>query len=342
MQDVERKESQSVVENTSTVIVTYDHADCIRPCLDSVLEERPGEILVVDSGSDDGTRAVIESEYPGVRLIEMEANEGFGSANNVGARHADGEYLLFLNPDAVLETGSIRKVVEPLTESTGLVTTPKVLTRDGSRINTCGNVEHFTGLGFTRGWNEPPESFTAREAVSGISGACFAIRSDLYRALGGFDEDIFLYMEDVELSWRCGAQGIDIELVPSAVVRHEFDGVEVPPEKLYHLEKGRYIVLRKYYTPRMAVLALPSLLTTELLTLGYAATIGLDGIESKARAVYAGLTETVTSRDPSAAEILRKLDPEIPGDQLTYGRLDRTMKACANVVYRLNYQLLLS
>ena len=92
----------------------------------------------------------------------------------------------------------------------------------------------------------------------------------------------------------------------------------------------------------VAVLALPSLLTTELLTLGYAATIGLDGIESKARAVYAGLTETVTSRDPSAAEILRKLDPEIPGDQLTYGRLDRTMKACANAVYRLNYQLLLS
>lgn len=120
---------------------------------------------------------------------------------------------------------------------------PKVLLYDGSRINSCGLIVHFTGLGFTRGFKDNPAVFDAPEYLNGVFGCCFAMRKREFIELGGFDESILVYGEDTEFSWRIMVNGFKILFVPNSVVKHDYV-LEVPPRKIYHLEKARYIILK--------------------------------------------------------------------------------------------------
>lgn len=99
-----------------------------------------------------------------------------------------------------------------MVENDNLVTTPKILCYDGSEINTCGNINHFTGLTFTQGLGENPNNFNQQLFVSGVSGACFALKKEDYKKLNGFNESFFLYNEDSDLSWRVHLAGLKIFL----------------------------------------------------------------------------------------------------------------------------------
>lgn len=337
------QESQETIteltEEATVVVVTYNHAEFIDDCLETALAEKPAEIIVVDSGSTDGTKSIVKDEFPEVALRTPDENLGYGAGNNAGVREIDTKYTVILNPDTKVENRCFDSLLRPLSKHTHLITTPKILTYDGSRINTCGNTDHFTGLGFTRGLHQPPTEHSEQELVSGISGACFALRTELYRELGGFDESFFLYMEDVELSWRAALNGVDILYVPDAVIYHDFEDVSVPAGKLYHVERGRYYTLRKHYNTKMAFLLLPSLIVTELLTTGYAAMNGVSGIKNKFRAIKDGLSMDVKDIEKNPRIVLVQLAATIPKDQLTYGTLDQFGKKLANAVYRFNYSL---
>ncbi|WP_201289518.1 glycosyltransferase family 2 protein [Halobaculum saliterrae] len=320
--------------------MSYNHADFIEQCLRTSLAEEPAEIIVVDTGSTDGTRDIVAREFPDVKLLTPAENLGYGVGNNTGVSEIDTEYTIILNPDTKVKPGCFRALLEPLRKADRRITTPKILTYGGERINTCGNVDHFTGLGFTRGFNQSPTKFTEPESISGLSGACFALRTALYRELDGFDEAFFLYMEDVELSWRAALNEIDIRYVPDAVVFHEYQDVAMPSEKIYHVERGRYYTLRKHLDAQIAVALLPSLLLTELLTCGFALLSGTDGIRNKLRAIRDGLTMDVNKVQKNPQKVLTRLAIEIPEDQLTYNRFDQFGKKLANAAYRLNYRLL--
>ncbi len=246
----------------SIIIVTYNHRKYLAPCIGSVKnQEYPHEIIIVDNGSDDGTADFIAETYPGVTLIRNK-NTGFGAGNNLGVRNATGDYLVFLNPDTVVEKDWLTNLIKPIREDHKIITTPKILLYDGSAINTCGNINHFTGLTFTRGLNDPPGSHDRVGAVSGISGACFAIRKEGFDRMGGFDERFFLYNEDSEFSWRAHLFEIPILYVPSSVVRHHY-ALAVSPQKMYYLEKGRYLILKTYFSFGMSLVLFPSLFIAE-------------------------------------------------------------------------------
>lgn len=322
----------------SVVIVTYNHKEYIRECLTSVLMNEPLEVVVVDNGSTDGTVELIEKNFPSVEVIRSPNNLGYGGGINLGVKHAKGEYVVVLNPDTKVEKNWLEELIRPLTKNRRLITTPKILLYDGSAINTVGNIVHFTGFTFTRGYLELPEKYDTPEYLSGISGACFAMRRDEYLELGGFDENFLAYNEDGEFSWRAHAMGFRILYVPTAIVYHDYS-LNVSPWKIYHLEKGRYIILRKYLSLRQILSILPALIMTEILTWGYSVLRGPSGIKFKLEGFIDGI-RTETEKIRPERNIIKNLDVYIPEDQLSYTFLDIALKKLANKVYEWNYKVI--
>lgn len=333
-------ESETLLDRTGVVVITYNHEEYIEDCLGSVLASDPGEVVVVDNGSTDGTVATVQREFPEVTVLQPADNVGYGAASNRGVERLEREFVVVLNPDTRLAPDCLAELLAPLSESDRRITVPKILTYDGAKINTVGNLVHPTGLAFTRGYEDPPDAYAEPGRLSGLSGACLATRRETYQALGGFEEAIFVYMEDTELSWRAGALGIDIRYVPTAVVFHDYPGVEVDAEKLYHLERGRYIILRKYLDRRTAVVLAPSLLLTELLTWGYAVSRGLAGVRRKLRAIREGLSADVEPVGPGRQAPIDQFDARLPVDQLHPSPAVRRALGVVNEVYEANHSLL--
>jgi GT2 family glycosyltransferase len=252
---------------------------------------QPFEVIVVDNESTDATVPIIREDFSEVRLIVSE-NRGFGAGNNVGARTARGKYLAFVNPDTIVDLAWLRELIKPLANG-GVVTTSKILLlRKPDLINTCGILIHFTGYSFTHGYERPADCFRNLVEVPGISGGAFAIRREDFHRIGGFDEQFFLYVEDTDFSWRARRAGLRIVMVPKSTARHNYDFL-IDEKKLYHLEKGRVILLRKHYRVRDWLIYMPSLLVAEFLAWAWAASRGRRYVVAKARATLHGLTSPV-------------------------------------------------
>lgn len=272
---------------------------------------------------------------PQITLILPHENRGYGAGNNLGVRCAKGKYIVVLNPDTLVEENWLEELVKPLGVMEKTITTPKILLYDGSAINTCGNINHFTGLTFTRGLNENPENYAIPEEVSGISGCCFAIRRNHFEELGGFDENFFVYNDDSELSWRAHLRGFKILYIPTSIVKHAYQ-LNVSPKKLYHLEKNRYLILRKYLSPRDLLILSPSIVTVEALTWGYALKMGSEWTKRKLAATIDGLKGQVMKEKGDRGRLFRRLSLTMPVEQLASNRIERMIRIFANCVFELN------
>lgn len=324
----------------SIIIVTYNHRDYLDACLTSVLkQDYPHEVILVDNCSQDGTVSFIREHFPEVIVIESPDNRGYGAGNNLGVKCARGEYVVILNPDTVVEEGWLSSLLSPLKRQPKVITTSKILLYDGLAINTCGNINTIVGLTFTRGLGADPSSFADVEEVSGVSGASFAMSRGDYLDLGGFDENFFLYNEDSELSWRAHLHDFRIFYVPTSVVRHDYQ-LSVSPEKIYFLEKGRYMILKKYFSRRDILRFSPSLLIAELLTLGYALRFGRKGLTFKLKAVREGLGTTVERVAGGETRVFPNLCMAIPEDQLTFNEFERFGKVISNKILMWNSRVL--
>lgn len=322
----------------SIIIVTHNHRRYIKPCLESIIrQDFPHEIIVVDNCSKDSTAEFVKENFPSVKVVKSWKNMGYGAGNNLGINYARGMYLVILNPDTIVEEHWLRELVKPLKSK--IITTPKILLYNGSAINTCGNVNHFTGLTFTRYLGEKPDAFLRQEYVTGFSGCCFAIEKEDFLQLEGFDENFFAYNEDSDLSWRAHLKGFKIKFIPTSIIRHDYT-LEVPPGKIFHLEKGRYMILRKYLSWKDFSLLSPSLLIAELLTLAYAIKQGRKGLKCKLKAIESGLRIKINKVDGSRDNLLKSLSATIPVEQLTFNKWERMLKILANKVFEWNFKVI--
>lgn len=323
----------------SIIIVTHNHGKYINSCIASILKQSfPHEIIVIDNRSNDNTVQLIKEKFPEIKIIESPENKGYGAGNNLGVKHAKGEYIVVLNPDTIVEKDWLKELVEPLKNSGKLITTPKILFYDGSKINTCGNINHFTGLTFTRGLNENPEKYNDQEDVSGFSGCCFAMRKEDLEELEGFDEKFFAYNEDSELSWKAHLKGFRILYVPTSIVRHDYK-LNVPPEKIYHLERNRYLILRKCLSWKDLLVLFPSLLMVEVLACGYAIKNGWNGVRYKLKAIKNGLTIKIKTENGDKSKLFKSLSATIPVEQLTSSKAEKMVKIFANKIFEWNYKV---
>ncbi len=322
----------------SIILVTYNQRKYLDSCIKSICaQDFPHEIIIVDNNSSDGTVEFVKSKFPNIKAVESGSNMGYGAGNNLGAKYANGEYLVVLNPDTIVEKDWLKELIAPLKSGDKIITTPKILVYDGSSINTCGTINHFTGLTFTRGLGEKPDAYSNEEFVSGISGCCFAVRKEHFQELGGFDENLFMYMEDTDISWRAHLKGFKIVYVPKSIMRHDY-ALNVSAEKIYHLEKGRYIILRKYLSTRERFKIAPSLFMVEILTFGYAIMQGASGIRHKFKAVNYTRKLKLERVEGDTKKLFKMLSSKIPVEQLNHTIIDRAVKHFANFIFELNYR----
>ncbi len=322
---------------TSVIIVTHNHEKFIKACLDSVLRQCPGEVIVIDNGSSDGTVDTVRKLYPNVKLAINLNNRGFGVGNNLGFKLSSGEKIIFLNPDTIVLDHWLDELIKPLMDRSRIVAAPKILTEDGT-INTCGLIVHFTGLSFTRFSGAKPEEIDCSKTINGFSGACFALRREDFLELGGFDEDFFCYMEDTELSWRAKSKSFEVLFVESSVLVHFYE-IRMNAQKFCLLERGRLLILCKYLSKREMFSILPSLVITELLIFGYAALSGPDYVKSKMQC-YASLNCHQSSYNSLLhLSSLTCLDSGIPIPHLSDSRLEELAVSFSNAIYRVNLRI---
>lgn len=255
----------------SIIVVAYNSRSYLPACLDAVLAcvGPDDEIIVVDNGSVDGSADLVAAAYPGVRLLRG-ANTGYAGGNNRGADLARGADLVFLNPDTCVQPGAIDALLAPLHDADNVaLTTACVVYMDRPElVNTCGNTMHYTGLTYCRGAEQPRACYAASADVDAVSGAAFAIKRSVFEALGGFDEQFFMYVEDTDLSLRARLAGYRCRYVADAVVQHDYRPA-FSPRKVFYLDRNRHLMLLKNLGRATYLRLLPGLLLGEVVTWGF-------------------------------------------------------------------------
>ena len=208
--------------------VTHDSRPELGALLRSVDEHLPGAaVIVVDSGSTDGSAAAARDWPGGARVVELGENVGFGRANNAGLAHVTEPVTVLANPDVELLDGSLRALAAEVAAGPDRLLAPAVLLPDGS-LQDSVQLDPRSPLrlaqAFLPGRVLPaavqPWKASAPRRVGWAVGCCVAARTETLRALGPFDEATFLYGEDMELGLRAAERGIETWFWPHARVLH--------------------------------------------------------------------------------------------------------------------------
>jgi GT2 family glycosyltransferase len=287
----------------SVIIVNFNGLHHLKKCLPSILRQHypDYELIVVDNASTDGSIAFLEKEFPQVKLIRNQENLGYSGAVNAGSRHASGEYLAVLNQDTQVDPEWLKEMVIALEDDQhAAMATPKILLMDRSeKINTCGNDITFTGLTFCRGLDQPADSYQESAIVSAVSGAAFVIRRFIFEHLAGFDENLFMYFEETDLSLRAMLAGYRCLFVPKSIVYHQYT-FRFSPRKCFYQERNRYYTLFKILRWQTFIVLFPELFLSEILSWGYAILLGAEHIKSKYRSwvwLIGNRTQIMEARD---------------------------------------------
>ena len=220
-------------------------------------------MIVVDNGGSDAEVVAAEGRER-VQLLEPRENLGFAGGCNFGAAEATSDVLVFLNPDTVVGPGALRQLARTLEDpEVGIAMARLCLLDRPELLNSGGSVVHVSGLAWAGRFGEQAESIRLLEDVAAASGAALGIRRDTFRALGGFTDELFMYQEDVELSWRAHLAGLRVVVDPGADVFHEYEFGR-HPAKIALLERNRLIFVLTSYSLRLLFLLGPLLVLVEL------------------------------------------------------------------------------
>ena len=213
----------------SIIIPVFNRVELTLECLRSLQSHDSGttfEIIIVDDGSTDATPDLI-AKIPWVRLVRRDKNRGFGSACNLGAKEARGEYLVFLNNDTTVCDSWLDALRETfdLWPTAGLVGS-KIVLMNGT-LQECGGMIFRDGsaANIARGEDPSDPRYCYSRETDYVSGAAMMIRHDLFADLGGFDQRYEpAYYEDTDLAFQIRDRGLKVIVNPHAVVRHHEGG----------------------------------------------------------------------------------------------------------------------
>jgi N-acetylglucosaminyl-diphospho-decaprenol L-rhamnosyltransferase len=272
-------------------IVNYNTRDLLRSCLRSVVAEGPDEVIVVDNDSTDGSAAMVRSEFPSVRLIEPGNNLGYGAAANQAVATTRADNILLLNADTELGQGALAVLREQLeTHRSDTMLGPRTVNPDGTPQTSCFHfptpVHVFLHLSGIFRWiprvpllkrrSLQATAPTSPTEVPWVLGSALAFRRETFEVLGGFDEDFFMYFEEVDLCLRLARAGGRTRFVPAAEIVHT-GGASTDQQRAemrieYFVSLARFY--RKHYSPWsqaavnaiVRLLALPGLARALLLS----------------------------------------------------------------------------
>lgn len=264
----------------AVVIVTWNVRDLVQVALRSLFDDLEtssltSEVYVVDSASTDGTVEMIRSTFPQVKLITSSQNLGFGAANNLALRQIGfgqtapqslPKAVYLLNPDTITQQGSVQTLYN------ALFSNPKIGLVGAALTYGDGSFQHsaFSFPGLRQLWVEffptpgrlfespfngryPREKYNAQQpfAVDFVLGATMMLKSEVVQQTGMFDEQFFMYCEEIDWAWRIHRAGWDVYCVPSAHVIHlgGQSSSQVRPRSLMYLWQSRLMLFDRYFAP---------------------------------------------------------------------------------------------
>ena len=223
----------------SVIIVAYNSCDFLPACLKSVRDACEGvesQIIVLDNGSSEPILPEIKKFFPEVLWLDSKENLGFGKGCNLAEKHATKPYLFFINPDTIISKNAFHEMLQFMEEHPDAGTVGcRILNEDGSLQWACRRsfptivsaVSKTIGLAALFPKNKTLASYNMTYAdpdevteVDAISGSFFCMPRDLYEKLGGFDEDFFMYGEDLDLCFRAKVAGRKNYYTPSTNILH--------------------------------------------------------------------------------------------------------------------------
>lgn len=223
----------------SVIIVNWNTKKLLKNCLDSFYKETKRftfEIFVVDNSSSDGSAEMVENRFPEVILIKNKENVGFAKANNQAIQLAKGRFILFLNPDTVILNNAISKMLGFIREKKEIgAVGPKLLNTDGSVQYECARnfpslLAAFSSFFLLERYFPKSRLFGKRNlgwwnhedgrAIPCLSGACVIVRKEIIEKIGLFDEQIPMFLDDVDLCYRIKKSDYNNYYLSSAEVIH--------------------------------------------------------------------------------------------------------------------------
>lgn len=225
--------SETAHPDLSIIIVSFNTKDVTKNCLQSIYDSLkkfpPFEIIVIDNASVDDSVEMLNSfkkNYPNLHVIANKENLGFGKANNQAVQQAKGKYILFLNSDTLVKDNAIQKLLEfAQTHPEAHFVGGKLLNSDNTDQPSAGpfySLPVIIGALFFKGdyWGLTRYSPDEIKKVDWVSGACILTKKEYFESLGGFDKNIFMYMEEIDLLYRARQKNLSTYFFPEAKFTH--------------------------------------------------------------------------------------------------------------------------
>ena len=259
----------------SIIILNYNAGELLLNCVESILKSdfKNYEIIVVDNNSKDESHLICKEKFEEIKLIENSQNFGFCEGNNIGAKNAKGEFIIIINPDTTVTPNWINEFLKANKENGDGIYQPKIISlEDKKTILSTGNMIHLFGFGFARDkGNLKTKNVENVEKITYSSGTCIFTTKKLFEKIGMFDSFLFLYHDDLDLSWRASMQKIDSFYVPTITVFHkESYNFQWSSKKFYWLERNRkYCILTHYSKETQKKIASELFLSDVLIWISY-------------------------------------------------------------------------
>jgi len=239
------------------IVLNWNGKKYIKKCLDSLLKTNYPklEVIVVDNASTDGSKEIVEKEYPEVILIENKENLGFCKGNNVGIKKASGDLIILLNNDVIVDRNWINEIIKVAKIPNVGIIGCKILYVGSKIIQSLGYKEKFLGY-----WENIGAGFCIDELkdklieVDYVMGAAIAIKRKVLNKIGLLDPRFFAFAEEVDLCYRAKKAGYKV-VTSGAVVYHYGSGTwhNFPLKKLYLIYRNKILFISKNY-PKIALL----------------------------------------------------------------------------------------
>jgi hypothetical protein len=244
----------------SIIILSYNTKDLTIDCLNAIvaqykpeLEKEQFEIILVDNASqDDSIRTISNFQFPisnknSIKIIESGENLGFSKGCNLGAKNAKGEYLLFLNSDTEIKDQGLLKMVEYLekNEKVGILG-GALKNADGTSQTSAGKFYNLLNLFLMLCGFDRRVSPAKIQKVDWVSGASLMIRRKVFEQIGGFEKELFMYMEDVELCFKAKKKGFLTYFYPEISLYHKELGSSNRAFAILNIYRGILFFYKKH------------------------------------------------------------------------------------------------
>jgi len=255
------------------ILVNYkDYAErFLIECRDSIrAQDYPKDfyrVYIVDNASCEKTTEYLKNNYKEAIIIPR-SDGNYAAANNVGLKKATGDscdYFVIANMDTKFDRNWLKELVKAVESDNKIgIAQSKILLYKKNKINSLGNIIHFLGFGFTDGYNQPDREINGYPEIKGYASGCsFIIKKEVLDKIGGYNEELYMYHDDIDIGWKAKLAGYKIVLAPKSVVYHKYS-FNRSALMIYYMERNRYITMFTFYKLPTILLILPALIIMDL------------------------------------------------------------------------------